>query len=313
MPDKIRDVLLGLAVGDALGVPVEFKSRSYLQQHPVADMTGYGTHNQPPGTWSDDSSLTFCLAESLCQGYDLSDIAQRFVRWYQDGYWTPHGKVFDIGISTSRALPTGTSPLLSGGVGENDNGNGSLMRILPILFYVKELPILERFRIIEQVSGITHAHIRSIVACFIYVEYALRLIHGHEKYHALQEMQRSVNHFLQEYSICPTEERDKFHRILENPIGEYEILPIYKYQEEEIRGSGYVLHTLEASFWCLLKTDNYPAAVLKAVNLGEDTDTTGCVTGGIAGLYYGVTGIPEKWMNQIARKEEIIELANRLH
>jgi len=313
--NKVRDALMGLCVGDALGVPVEFVKRETLRADPVMDMRGYGTHDQPSGTWSDDSSLAFCLAESLCQGYDLQDIAKSFVKWYQEGYWTPHGRVFDIGIATSRALhklATGTSPLLSGGVQEADNGNGSLMRILPVLFYVKDKPIAERFRIVGEVSAITHAHIRSIVACFIYCEYALQLLQGQEKYQAFRLMQQTVNPFLQEFEVCSQEERDRFHRLLENPIGDYQILPLYQYPEAEIAGSGYVLHTLEASIWCLLKTDTYTEAVLKAVNLGEDTDTTGCVTGGIAGLYYGLAAIPQEWVSAIERKEEILALADRL-
>jgi ADP-ribosylglycohydrolase len=315
-PNKVLDVLIGLSVGDALGVPVEFKQRDELKADPVVGMRGYGTHNQPAGTWSDDSSLAFCLAESLCKGYDLNDVARNFVKWYHDGYWTPHGKVFDIGIATSKSLhqlASGVSPLVSGGVREQDNGNGSLMRILPLVFYIKDQPIAERFRIISEVSAITHAHIRSIVACFIYCEYALQLLGDQDKYEAFKQMQQTVNQFFKEFDVCPEEELYRFHRLLENPIGDYQIQSIYEYSEDEIRGSGYVLHTLEASIWCLLKTDSYSEAVLKAVNLGEDTDTTGCVTGGIAGIYYGMTAIPDDWVSVIARREEILALANKLH
>jgi ADP-ribosylglycohydrolase len=314
--NKIVDALIGLAVGDALGVPVEFEQRETLKAHPVADMRGYGTHHQPAGTWSDDSSLAFCLSESLCKGYDLQDIARNFVRWYHDGYWTPHGKVFDIGIATSRALHRlagGVSPLVSGGVSEQDNGNGSLMRILPLVFCLKDQPVAERFRMVSEVSAITHGHIRSIVACFIYCEYALQLLGGQEKYEALKQMQQTVNSFFNDFDACPEEELNRFHRLLENPVGDYQIQPIHAYSEDEIRGSGYVLHTLEASLWCLLTTGSYAEAVRKAVNLGEDTDTTGCVTGGLAGIYYGLSAIPREWVAVLARKEEILALAGRLH
>jgi ADP-ribosylglycohydrolase len=314
--NKVQDALLGLCVGDAIGVPVEFLPRKSLQVIPVTTMIGYGTHDQPSGTWSDDSSLAFCLAESLCKGYDLNDIAQSFVRWYQEAYWTPYRKVFDIGIATANALykvSKGTSPLLSGGIREQDNGNGSLMRILPLIFYLKDKPIEQRFRIIGEVSSITHAHIRSILACFIYCEYALQLLKGEEKYQAFKLMQQNANSFLNEYAVCSEEEINRFHRLLENPIGEYKILPIYQYSEEEIASSGYVVHTLEASIWCLLTTNSYAEAVLKAVNLGEDTDTTGCVTGGIAGLYYGLEAIPKEWLQVIARKEDIFALADKLY
>ena len=119
--NQVTDALLGLAVGDALGVPVEFMTRANLQQQPVTGMQGYGTHHQPPGTWSDDSSLAFCLAESLCHGYDLRDMATRFVNWQRQGYWAAHGQVFDIGMATSVALhkiATGTDPIAAGGTRE---------------------------------------------------------------------------------------------------------------------------------------------------------------------------------------------------
>jgi ADP-ribosyl-[dinitrogen reductase] hydrolase len=189
MKNQAKAVLFGVAIGDALGVPVEFKDRELLEKNPVTDMFGHGTHNQPPGTWSDDSSLTFCLAENLCQGYDLQDLANRFIKWREHSYWTPHGKVFDIGIATSKAiryLSNGVSPIFGGGTDENSNGNGSLMRILPLAFYVKNLPVEARFDCIKQVSSLTHAHIRSLLACFIYLEMALEIMQGKEKMQAFE-------------------------------------------------------------------------------------------------------------------------------
>jgi ADP-ribosyl-[dinitrogen reductase] hydrolase len=133
--ETIESALLGLAVGDALGVPVEFKSRHTLSAVPVTEMIGFGTHSQPPGTWSDDSALAFCLAESLCKGYDLNDLARRFVNWCEWGYWAArNAEVFDIGNATRlaiRRLDLGISPVEAGGREEHSNGNGSLMRILP--------------------------------------------------------------------------------------------------------------------------------------------------------------------------------------
>jgi ADP-ribosyl-[dinitrogen reductase] hydrolase len=175
----IKDALFGLAVGDALGVPVEFKSRQTIKQNPITGMTGYGTYNLPPGTWSDDSSLTFCLADALTQEFDLNIIGQNFVRWLYQNYWTPYGNVFDAGISTRQAiynLSTGARPDLAGGFDEDENGNGSLMRILPLLFYIKDKEINDRYQITKQVSSITHAHIRSVIACFYYLEFGRRLL-----------------------------------------------------------------------------------------------------------------------------------------
>lgn len=315
--NKVIDALLGLAVGDALGVPVEFMARTTLQRQPVTDMQGYGTHHQPPGTWSDDSSLAFCLAESLCNGYDLTDMATRFVNWQRQGYWAAHGTVFDIGMATSVALQkiaTGTNPVAAGGTHEQDNGNGSLMRILPAIFYTKGLKIQARFEVINAISSLTHSHIRSIFACFLYTEYALLLLNELDKKQAFSELQRQTKVFLAQNTVIDGQELNHFHRLLEiqtNPG--HTACSIDQYAEAEIASSGYVVHTLEAAFWCFLTTDTYAEAVLKAVNLGSDTDTTACVTGGLAGLYYGASSIPEKWVNALARKDEIVDLANRLN
>jgi len=156
---EIKSALFGVAVGDALGVPVEFNSRQTIAKNPVTDMVGFGTYNLPPGTWSDDSSLAFCLAEALTQGFELKTIGQNFVNWYNHNFWTPRGNVFDIGIATRQAiarLAQGEKAELSGGFDESDNGNGSLMRILPLLFYIQDKPINERYEITKQVSSITH-------------------------------------------------------------------------------------------------------------------------------------------------------------
>lgn len=312
----VRDVLLGVAVGDALGVPVEFIPRKGLINEPVIDMRASGSHNQPKGTWSDDSSLTFCLTEMLCNEYDLKDLASRFVNWKEDAYWTAHNNVFDIGIATSAAiynLQKGAVPTLAGGNDDYSNGNGSLMRILPLLFYIKNKNIEERFRITQEVSSLTHRHIRSVLGCFIYLELALRILKGENKWSAYSNMVEAVNLFLSSNVICSQREIDIYHRILCNPIGEYIIQPIHQFEEDEIYSSGYVLHTLEASIWCLLKTNNYQEAVLKAVNLGNDTDTTGAVTGGLAGLLYGSESIPRDWLQTLARRRDIELLADKLN
>lgn len=313
--NKVHSALFGVAVGDALGVPVEFQDRELLARFPVVNMRENGSHAQPRGTWSDDSSLTFCLAESLCKGYNVNDIANNFVLWRQEQLWTPHGRVFDIGIATNLAIHSienGTNPLLAGGTSERDNGNGSLMRILPLLFYVKDFSITKRFDTVREVSSITHAHIRSVIACFIYIEYALLLLEGKNKEEAFEGMKEKVNDFLINNPICSQVEIDKFHRVLENQIGDYELVKLAELKEKEISSSGYVLSSLEASLWCLLKSNTYEETVLKAVNLGGDTDTTAAIAGGLAGLLYGYESIPEEWINVLARKNDITKLCDTL-
>lgn len=316
LPAAARAALLGLAVGDALGVPVEFIGRDARRRDPVVDMRGYGTHHQPAGTWSDDSSLTFCLAETLAtKGYDLADAAQRFVRWQDEAYWTAHGRVFDIGIATGEALQClrrGRKPEHAGGTGEYGNGNGSLMRILPLVFAIKDLSITERFQAVREVSSITHGHIRSIMACFIYLELARELVAGFDKQAAYNAMQQTVNAFFETEGVGSELEVRQFHRILENAYGDFVIQPLTAYKEAEIKSSGYVVHTLEAALWCLLTHDTYAATVLAAVNLGDDTDTTGAVAGGLAGLAYGEAAIPAEWLATLARRTDIEDLAARL-
>jgi len=302
----IKDALFGLATGDALGVPVEFESRETIRQNPVTDMQGYGTYKLPPGTWSDDSSMAFCLAEALTHRFDLNTIAENFRKWLYENYWTPYGNVFDVGISTGRAidkLSTGTRAELAGGCEEDENGNGSLMRILPLLFYIKDKSIDERYQITKSVSSITHRHIRSVIACFYYLEFARQLLSKTDKFLIYQNLKASVSEYLNSISVNPNEIA-VFDRLLKGNIGD---LP-----EAQIQSSGYVLDTLEASIWCLLATNAYKDAVLKAVNLGEDTDTTGAVTGGLAGLLYGYEEIPSKWVAQLAKREAIADLAKRL-
>ncbi|WP_370692014.1 ADP-ribosylglycohydrolase family protein [Kaistella sp. SH40-3] len=306
LPYQIKSALFGVAIGDALGVPVEFKSREAILQNLVTDMIGYGTYNQPPGTFSDDSSMTFCLAEALTNDFDLNQIARNFVKWYHENFWTARGEVFDIGIATREAINRiahGEVPEFAGNTDASSNGNGSLMRILPLLFYIKDLPISERYEITKKVSSITHGHIRSVISCFYYLEFTREILLGKEKFEIYQKLQTEIPDFLNSLSIDQYE-ISFFDRLLKDDISEL--------GEYEISSSGYVLHSLEASIWCLLNTDNYKEATLKAVNLGEDTDTTAAITGGVAGLLYGFGTIPENWVEQLARKEDIDDLAGRL-
>ncbi len=307
-----KDILFGVAVADALGVPVEFQSREFLKTKPLTEMIGYGTYSQPPGTWSDDSSLTFCLAESLIDGYDLKDIAEKFVAWKNATCWTPHGEVFDIGNTTSHAINhlqkilETDEPHLLKGLHSNDeqtNGNGSLMRISPLLFYIKGKPIDEQFDIVWDVSALTHGHIRSAIACLIYLNMAEKIMDGLNKTEAYEVMQLEVKAFFESRDISNKEEKN-FERILYNDISTY--------PEDTIESGGYVMHSLEASLWCLLKEKDYSGTVLRAINLGHDTDTTGAIAGGLAGLLYGWQSIPKHWIYLLAKRQAIEDLAKKL-
>ena len=304
--NKSIDILLGVAIGDALGVPVEFKNRNYLKVNPIIDMIGFGTHNQLAGTWSDDSSLTFCLTEALIEGYTIEKSANNLLKWYTENYWTADGEVFDIGNTTLKViikLKNGVSASESGLTTEQSNGNGSLMRMSPLIIYLQNQPIEKRFKLIKEESSITHAHMVSVIACFYFVEFGIGLLNGKEKFEVYKELQKTIPDFFRTQSISEKEIK-YFERLLVNNINEDE--------EEIIFSTGYVIHTLTASIWCILTTNSFEEAVLKAVNLGEDTDTTASVVGALAAIIYGQSHMPEKWINTIKRKDDIIDLGNRL-
>lgn len=308
MENIVKAGIMGVCIGDALGVPVEFKKREDLKRFPVTKMLEYMSWNQPKGTWSDDSSLTLCLAEELIKGYDLEKIGQSFVKWNKFGHWTAHGRLFDIGGTTRHSLARlikGESARFSGNIFEEDNGNGSLMRILPLAFYLKkEDDIQKLYLTVKEVSAITHGHFRSVFACFIYVIFAIQLLKGKNKKEAYEQTQNITLKYAEEQGFNP-KEIELFKRVLKHDISGY--------AEDEIKSGGYVLHSLEASLWCFLNSESYAEAVLKAVNLGEDTDTTGAITGGIAGIYYGYENIPEEWIAELVRKDDIEKLCEKLH
>jgi ADP-ribosylglycohydrolase len=312
MENNLLNAITGACVADALGVPVEFIDREMLSKAPVTYMRSYGTHNQKAGTWSDDTSMTLCLIDSLSKGLDYKDIMINFIKWINNGDYTPYGEVFDVGNATRKALRRfegGKAPLDCGGLSENDNGNGSLMRILPILFYIRSIygeeftENDEAMNIIHEVSALTHAHKRSLIACGIYISVANMLIGDMG---ISSGVERGINNAIEYYK-----RHDEFAGELYN----YSRLSDRFFSEEpvnSIKSSGYVVDTLEAAIWCLLNTKTYKDCVLSAVNLGEDTDTVAAVAGGLAGLYYGYDSIPKEWISVIAKREYIESLCSEL-
>ncbi|MCC6726937.1 MAG: ADP-ribosylglycohydrolase family protein [Saprospiraceae bacterium] len=312
--NPVSNALLGVAVGDALGVPFEFKTREELEHSPAKDMVGYGTYGQPAGTWSDDTSLTLCLADSLLQGYDLKAISKQFFAWRYGMEWTARGDVFDIGMTTAAAIKRirdiveygkiAELKLLKYQAEEYDNGNGSLMRILPLLFYIKGMDIGLQFELTWEVSALTHRYIRAAMSCLIYLKLAENLLNGMDKYTAYKTMQKQVMGFWTSLDFAE-HERTHFKRVIESDI--------HLIKQKDIKSGGYVIESLEASLWCFLNNDNYEKTVLAAVNLGHDTDTTAAIAGGLAGLYYGAENIPQWWLASIARLEDIVLLSENLN
>lgn len=282
---KLYDGIMGVVVGDALGVPVEFEERDTFE---ITDMIGYGTHRQPAGTWSDDSSMTLATLESLTRlgCIDLEDIMQNFYHWIHYGKFTPHGHVFDYGITTHQAISRyvkGEVPQNCGGKDIMDNGNGALMRILPIAF------VPHTSSDIDALGALTHGHDISKRGCRLYVDIAEQIVQS-----------KSLENVVLKADMCEKE----YQRVIN----------IKNLNRDDIKSSGYVVDTLEAAVWCLYTTDNYRDCVLKAVNLGNDTDTVAAVAGGLAGLLYGCggeKGIPMSWIEKIAQKEWIKELCQK--
>ena len=297
--------IMGVVVGDALGCPVQFESRETVAKHPVTGMCGYGTFNLPPGSWNDDSSLTLALLESIRRmgGIDYTDIMDNFVKWLDGGEFTPYGYAYDIGHGTMSAINRYKryhKPHKAGNIDERSNGNGSLMRIMPaVLYCIDNAPSSdEAIDIIHKVGGLTHAHIRSNIACGLYYFMAAAILAGEGN--LTDRLQAGLNtgfSFYEQY-LADHENLGYYNRLRD--LEAFAVLP-----EDSIRSSGYVVDALEAAVWSLVNADSFETSLLKAVNLGDDTDTVGAIAGGLAGLYYGYDAIPADWLAAIQRREWI--------
>ncbi|MCB8814546.1 ADP-ribosylglycohydrolase family protein [Desulfosporosinus sp. SRJS8] len=304
--DAIIGGVMGVIIGDALGLPVQFMTKTEIKKNPITDMTGGGVFGLEPGAWSDDSSLTLCLAESLYDvGYNPADIARRFVMWYRDGYLTPSGKSFDVGGTTEIAMKRlihGVAPFKAGPTDAKSNGNGSLMRILPAtLFFAHESDYTLIQRICE-VSKITHGHPRSQLACSLYSLFVRELLKGSTPQKAYDTMLlKSQTVFFIDRKIG--KQLSHFKRIISGELPDLD--------ERDIKSGGYVVESLEAALWSFLTTSSFEDAVLKAVNLGWDTDTVGAITGSMAGVHYGYSNIPDHWLRKLLDYEKIMSLTNQ--
>ena len=303
---NVRAALLGLAVGDALGVPVEFSSRNKMKKSPVTGMREFGVWNQPIGTWSDDTSLTIAAMESISRLKKLDDVdvMKNFVRWLRDDEFTANNDTFDCGNTTGAAIDNfmyGMSPDECGMDSENSNGNGSLMRIFPAVFYAytKAETDEEALQIVHKFSALTHAHEISQMACGIYYLIAAQILDGQNLKYAISNGLKQAKEFYtnqQEFLNAA----EVYSRMFKEDFATL--------TEDEIKSSGYVVATLEAVTWCLLNTNDYKTLVLKAVNLGGDTDTIGAIAGGIGGLYYGL-GLPR--LKVLKRREYLEDLSEK--
>jgi len=291
--DRFLGCLLGLAVGDALGTTLEFAPRGAFEL--LADMVGGGPFHLRPGQWTDDTSMALCLASSLVEkpAFDPADQMDRYCRWWKEGYFSCTGSCFDIGGTTAGALSRflKTRDPFSGSTDPRSAGNGSLMRLAPVpMWFYPDADLASRYAM--ESSRTTHGAQECLDACSLFSQLLVHALSGVSKDELLFQS-------VQSFKGVPT--------ISAIARGEYR-----KKHESEIHASGYVVYTLEAALWSFYQTDSFESAVLKAVNLGEDADTTGAVCGQIAGAYYGKSQIPESWLQKLAMRKEIESLARSL-
>ncbi len=303
--ERVVGGIIGLVVGDALGLPAQFEGRGKLRRNPIKGMVASKFFETPPGTWSDDSSLTLATADAIArEGLDLNAIAKAFVEWYAHGKYTPFGKAFDLGLTVTSAilrLIDGEPPTSSGMFRAS---NGSLMRILPIPLYTHCLPPEEVVEWAFRASAITHSHPLALLSCGYYSLLIKAIMEGKNKDEALKTASKQLINII----------KSRHPNLLKHlepggELGRVITLKVLNADEDEIQSSGYVVHTLEASIWAFHRTNTFREALLLAVNLGDDADTVGAVCGGLAGTYYGLKAIPNEWVNALQKKEYVFSLA----
>lgn len=295
--ERLEAALLGVAIGDALGFPFEGMPREALVG---LDLSSFHGEAFPPGTWSDDTSLTFITAESLvARGrLDLEDLSRRFLHWLREGYFTPFGEAIGVGRATREALlrvERGVPPQEAGGRGERDNGNGSLMRILPLALWYAKDPLYEAQKALHLASSLTHAHPRSLIACGLFGLLVRELVAGSPLKEALLAVKEEGPNL---YPAPP----------FKDELSHYGLFfsgKLFSLPREGIRSSGYVVDTLLSAFWVLYHTGSFREAVETAVRLGGDTDTLAAVVGGAAGFYYGLGGT--SLFHGLQRKELLLK------
>ena len=318
---RFKSAVLGFVIGDALGVPYEFSTREEMAAFPVTDMIGFRTHNQPAGSWSDDSSMMLCVLSWLIEEGDQNDdywiqggneqqhkLASKFLDWYQNGNYTASGHIFDIGITTQQAIENFASgkPAQDSGIDlvEVACGNGSLMRCLPLALFFIDKRISMRFLMVTRVGSITHRTLLTAHCSLFYVEFLVKLLNGFNKNDALEHARIALDFvFRQTGDACEDSDIKPLKRIFKSDF--------IKLPQECIHSGTYVIDTLEAVIWSFMNTDSYTAAVMAAINLGGDTDTIGALTGGLAGCYYEGK-IPIKWKDKILNKQLINSLLNKI-
>ena len=298
--ERYRGCLLGLATGDAVGTTLEFNPPGTFE--PLKDMVGGGPFHLKPGQWTDDTSMALCLAESLieCKGFDPVDQLKRYVRWYREGHLSSTGKCFDIGGTVRSALAKfeKTHEPYCGATDPNSAGNGSIMRLAPVpLFYTKKP--LEAVEKSGESSRTTHGALAAIDACRYLGALIVGAINGASKEELLSD------------NFCPASGSWNKKPLTEE-IDEIASGSFKRKNPPQIKGTGYVVKSLDAALWAFYHSKSFNEGCLMAVNLGDDADTTGAVYGQLAGAFYGEQGIPESWRSKLAHRSLIESFADQL-
>ena len=296
--------IIGHAVGDAMGFPTEFSKREELLKNPVIEMIDSPDVGQPAGSWSDDTAMEIATIDSFIQKkcFDYKAIMDKWVKWISKSEYTPTGVTFDIGRTCLKAIKkycNGTAPLQCGSTSINENGNGSLMRILPVALYayLKNLDDISIRKLTNEVSSLTHAHEVSRLGCYIYVQFIICLLKGYTKEEAYKHIQ-----YL-DYSAYDMHSLKLYKRILDEQIEVQRL--------DQIKSTGYIVDTLESAMWIFMNAEHYKEAIIASTNIGGDTDTIGAIVGSMAGIYYGFDSIPSNWLEKLQRKDYLIELVDR--
>jgi ADP-ribosylglycohydrolase len=300
LPDRARGTLLGLAVGDALGTTLELERPGTFS--PIDDTVGGGPFGLVPGQWTDDTSMALCLVESLieCRRFDPLDQLRRYVRWWREGQNSVTGSCFDIGNTVQDALARfeQTRNPWSGSTNASTAGNGSLMRLAPVPLFFAHDPV-EAIARAGDSSRTTHGAPEAVDACRYFASLIVGALQGRARSELLSPMFSPVEN--------PRRDAPLALRIEEIARGS-----LMAREPPAIRGTGYVVDSLEAALWAFAKSRSFEDGALLAVNLGNDADTTGAVYGRIAGAFYGLSGIPDRWLAKLHWRDQIDSLASQL-
>lgn len=289
--NAVKNSIISFVSGDVIGLNLIFIPKKILQESNVEDLIKSSNSNIPYGVWSDDSSMTLCTVKSIIdtKSIDLEDISKKFIAWFDDGFMTPYDKAFDIGRTTYQALYNRNGNILKGSDDIKSNGNGSLMRILPISLYCyfNKIRDVDCFKLIKDVSSLTHAHPISVLGCYIYTTIVFDILDGLQK----NEIMENLKH-------ADSKIPDEYRRWLKE----------YDFNDDYFISNGYVADSLKIAVYGFNNSENIKDCIYKIAKFGGDTDTNCAIGSSLAGLYYGLRGETIEFDDEVVKRDMILEL-----